>query len=52
MKVSSENVLQIANGLPMWIACGIAVSLIVVQAVIFLRNSYTAAKNSCRNSVP
>lgn len=44
MKVSSENVLQIANGLPMWIACGIAVSLIVVQAVIFLRNSYTAGQ--------
>lgn len=44
MRVASENVSQIANGLPMWIACGVAIALIVVQAVMFLRNSYSAGR--------
>lgn len=36
--------LKIANSLPMWIACGLAVLLIIVQAVIFLKNSYDTGK--------
>lgn len=44
MRVASERVNEIANGLPLWIACGIAVALIIVQATIFLRNSYSAGK--------
>ncbi len=29
------DVMQIANGIPMWIACGIPVVLVVIQAVLF-----------------
>lgn len=36
--------MKIANSLPMWIACGIAVSLVVLQAVIFAKSSYKAGK--------
>ena len=44
MRVASERVNEIANGLPLWIACGMAIALIIVQATIFLRNSYSAGK--------
>ena len=36
--------LKIANSLPMWIACAPAIILIIVQAVVFLKNSYEAGK--------
>lgn len=38
------DALQIANSLPMWIACGLAVGLVVVQAVIFAKNAWSAGK--------
>ena len=34
------DVMQIANGIPMWIACGIPVVLVVIQAVLFARGAY------------
>jgi hypothetical protein len=36
--------LTIANGIPMWIACGIAVALVLCQAFIFARRSYKTGK--------
>ena len=38
------DALQIANSLPMWIACGLAVGLVVVQAAIFAKNAWAAGK--------
>lgn len=38
------DAMKIANSLPMWIACGIAVLLVVVQAVIFGKYAYKAGK--------
>jgi len=38
------DTMQIANSLPMWIACGCAVSIVIIQAVIFLKNAYGAGK--------
>ena len=38
------NALQIANSLPMWIACGLAVGLVVVQAAVFAKNAWSAGK--------
>ena len=38
------DVMQIANGIPMWIACGIPVVLVVIQAVLFARGAYGAGK--------
>ena len=35
--------LQIANSLPMWIACGVAVVLVIVQALIFIKKAIDAA---------
>lgn len=34
--------MEIANSIPMWIACGLAVVLIIVQAVIFTVKAYKA----------
>ena len=34
--------MEIANSVPMWIACGIAVLLVIVQAAIFTRQAYRA----------
>ena len=31
------DALQIANSLPMWIACGVAVVLVIAQALIFIK---------------
>lgn len=38
------KVMEIANSLPMWIACGIAVALVLAQAFIFAVNAYKAGK--------
>lgn len=38
------DIMSIANGPVMWIACGIPVIFVVLQAVLFLRNSSTAAE--------
>lgn len=38
------KVMEIANSLPMWIACGIAVALVLAQAIIFAVNAYKAGK--------
>ncbi len=35
--------LQIANSLPMWLACGVAVVLVIVQALIFIKKAIDAA---------
>ena len=35
--------LQIANSLPMWLACGSAVALVIVQALIFVKKAIGAA---------
>ena len=35
--------LQIANSLPMWLACGSAVALVIVQALIFIKKAIDAA---------
>lgn len=37
-----DEVMKIANSLPMWIACGAAVTLVLAQAVIFALNAYKA----------
>lgn len=36
------SALDIANSLPMWIACGIAVAVVVIQAVLFAVKAYKA----------
>ena len=38
------DVMQIANGLPMWIACGIPVVFVIIQAVLFAKGAYSAGK--------
>lgn len=38
------DAMQIANSLPMWIACGVAVLLVVVQALVFAKNAFSAGK--------
>lgn len=38
------DAMKIANSIPMWIACGIAVALVIVQAVVFAKNAYSAGK--------
>ena len=37
------DALQIANSLPMWIACGVAVILVIAQALIFIKKAIDAA---------
>ena len=39
----SMEALQIANSLPMWLACGVAVVLVIVQALIFIKKAIDAA---------
>lgn len=36
--------LEIANSLPMWIAAGLAIMLVLFQAIIFMRKSYITGK--------
>lgn len=38
------DAMQIANSLPMWIACGSAVLLVLVQAFIFAKHAFNAGK--------
>ena len=38
------DAMKIANGLPMWIACGIPVALVLVQALVFARNAWKAGE--------
>lgn len=38
------DAMQIANSLPMWIACGCAVLLVLVQAIIFAKSAFTAGR--------
>lgn len=38
------DTMKIANSIPMWIACGLAVSLVIVQATIFAKHAYQAGK--------
>ena len=35
--------LKIANSLPMWLACGVAVVLVIAQALIFIKKAMDAA---------
>ncbi len=37
-----EDAMEIANSLPMWIACGIAVCLVLLQAILFAVKAYKA----------
>lgn len=39
------DAMQIANGLPMWIACAIPVAFVVLQAILFARGAYSAGKD-------
>ncbi len=36
--------MQIANSLPMWVAAGLAVALVLFQAIIFAKKSYETGK--------
>ena len=36
--------MEIANSWPMWIACGLAVLVVVAQAVVFAKNAYDAGE--------
>ena len=36
------DAMKIANGIPMWIACGIPVVLVLVQALVFARSAWKA----------
>lgn len=38
------DTMQIANSLPMWLACGVCVGLIIVQSIIFCSKSYRAGE--------
>ena len=38
------DAMQIANSLPMWIACGSAVLLVIAQALVFAKNAFSAGK--------
>lgn len=38
------DALQIANSLPMWIACGLAVALVLGQAILFAKGAWQAGK--------
>lgn len=38
------NAMEIANSWPMWIACGLAVLVVVMQAVVFMKNAYDAGE--------
>lgn len=38
------DAMQLANSLPMWIACGIPVAFVVLQSALFARGAYGAGK--------
>lgn len=39
-----ENYLEIANGPVMWLVCGMAVALVIIQSILFLRKSITSGR--------
>lgn len=38
------DIMKIANSIPMWIACGIPVMFVVLQAVLFAKGAYSAGE--------
>ena len=38
------SAMEIANSWPMWVACGLAVLVVIAQAVIFAKNAYQAGE--------
>ncbi len=40
-----NQAMQIANSLPLWIACAIPVALVIVQSLLFGREAYTAGEH-------
>lgn len=38
------DVMKLANSLPMWIACGIPVVFVMVQALLFAREAYRSGE--------
>ena len=40
------DAMKIANSIPMWIACGIPVILVIAQALIFAKKSYWQERRS------
>ena len=38
------DVMELANSLPMWIACGIPVVFVIIQAVLFMREAYSSGE--------
>ena len=38
------DAMKIANSIPMWIACGIPVIFVIMQAVLFARGAFRAGK--------
>ena len=38
------DAMKIANGLPMWIACGIPVCMVLIQAITFFKKAYAAGE--------
>ncbi len=39
------DVMELANSIPMWIACGIPVVMVIVQALLFAKGAYGAGKH-------
>lgn len=39
------NAMQIANGLPMWLACSFPVAFVILQALLFAKGAYRAGKD-------
>ena len=40
------DVMKLANSLPMWIACGIPVVFVMIQALLFAREAYRSGEKS------
>ena len=38
------DVMKLANSLPMWIACGIPVVFVMIQALLFAREAYRSGE--------
>lgn len=39
------DIMSIANGLPMWFACGVPVAFVIIQALLFAKGAYGAGKH-------
>ena len=46
------DAMQLANSLPMWLACGTAVLLVVFQAVIFTKKAMGPPTDTRSESIP